>query len=299
VAVPNHKHYEIASACLDASLHVLCEKPLTNDVEEARDLVERTRQSKRVVCVGYPYAGFPMVRQARHLIASGALGPVRQVHVEFVQDYLLTQTPASGASWRQDPAQAGAGSSADIGTHAFHLAEFVTGVPIEKLRADFHVSGPPARVLEDTFYAFLRARDGISGTLWGSQVAAGITTGPRFRIVGERGSLEWSNGSPQELQCLWLDQPAQTFTRGRGRGLAPSAERFTRRGRGNTEGWVEAWANLYAEFALAIAADADGAVVPAGVLAYPTVQDGARGVCFVAAMVRSAKEDGAWIRLPA
>ena len=218
---------------------------------------------------------------------------MRQIHAEFVQDYLLTQAPASVGSWRHDPARAGAGSSADIGTHAFHLAEFVTGLRLEQVRGEFHVSGP-ARPIEDTFFAFVRAQGGVRGTLWGSQAAAGITSGPRVRIICERASLEWNNGSPQELHCHWIDQPAQIFTRGRGRGLSPAAERFTRRSRGNMEGWVEAWANLYTEFAVAIAARADGISVPEGVLNYPGVVDGARGVAFVEAMVASVKAEGAW-----
>jgi predicted dehydrogenase len=266
---------------------------LTIHARDAADLVARVTDAEVTFCVGYPYAAFPMVRQARSLVASGALGPVRQVHAEFVQDYLLTQAPAAAGSWRHDPVRAGAGSSADIGTHAFHLAEFVTGLPIEQVRGEFHVSGP-SRPIEDTFFAFVRARGDVPGIVWGSQAAAGITAGPRFRIICERASLEWNNGSPQELHCQWVDQPAQIFTRGRGRGLSPQAERFTRRPRGNTEGWVEAWANLYTEFALAIAARADRIAIPEGVLNYPGVVDGARGVSFVEAMVASVRADGAW-----
>ena len=292
ITVPNHLHYDVARACLDAGLNVMCEKPLTIHARDAADLAARTAAAAVTFCAGYPYAAFPMVRQAKSLIASGALGRVRQVHVEFVQDYLLTQVPGGGA-WRHDPARAGAGSSADIGTHAFHLAEFVAGLPMDQVRAEFAVTGP-SRAIEDTFFSFVRAQGGVVGTLWGSQAAAGMTSGPRFRMVCERGSLEWNNGSPQELSCHWLDQPLQIFTRGRGRGLSPAAERFTRRSRGNTEGWVEAWANLYTEFALGIAARVDGVAVPDGVLNYPSVADGARGVAFVAAMIASVKADGAW-----
>ena len=293
ITVPNHLHYDVATACLDAGLNVMCEKPLTIYARDAADLVMRAADAEVSFCAGYPYAAFPMVRQARSLIASGALGGVRQIHAEFVQDYLLTQAPASVGSWRHDPARAGAGSSADIGTHAFHLAEFVTGLAIEQVRGEFYVSGP-SRPIEDTFFAFVRAQSGVLGILWGSQAAAGITSGPRVRIICERASLDWNNGFPQELHCHWIDQPAQIFTRGRGRGLSPAAERFTRRPRGNTEGWVEAWANLYTEFALAIAARADGISVPDGVLDYPGVVDGARGVAFVEAMIASVKRGGAW-----
>jgi predicted dehydrogenase len=296
VAVPNDIHYAVAAACLDAGVALMCEKPLTKTLVEARDLVDRATRAGVVASVAYPYGAYPMVRQARHLITSGQLGRVRQTHVEFVQDFLLTQTPAASGSWRHDPARAGAGSSADIGTHALHLIEFVTGLPIERLRAEFHVSGP-ARPIEDTFFAFVRAADDVCGTLWGSQAAAGVTSGPRFRVIGELGTVEWDNGSPQSLLCHWIDQPAQVFTRGRGRGLAPGAERLTRRPRGNVEGWVEAWANLYTEFALAVAARADGIEVPAGVLASPTMADGARGVQFVDAMVASAHADSAWMPL--
>jgi predicted dehydrogenase len=151
--------------------------------------------------------------------------------------------------------------------------------------------------MDDTFFALLRLRDGTPGVLSGSQVAAGVTSGPHFRIVGARGTLDWDNGSAYALTCHWLDQPIQTFTRGRGRGLAPAAERFTRRSRGNVEGWVEAWANLYTEFALGIAAHLDGVTVPTGVLEYPTVNDGVRGVRFVEAMTASARADGAWVEI--
>lgn len=293
IAVPNHLHYEVACAFLTAGVNVMCEKPMTIHAHEASDLVARTAAANVTFCGGYPYAAFPMVRQARALIASGALGRVRQIHVEFVQDFLLTMPATSSQAWRNDPAQAGAGSSADIGTHSFHMAEFVTGLSIEAVRGEFSVSGP-SRPIEDTYFAFIRAQGDVRGTLWGSQAAAGVTSGPRFRIMSERATLEWNNGSPQDLYCHWIDQPLQVFTRGKGRGLLPAAERFTRRARGNTEGWVEAWANLYTEFALAIAARTDGVSVPDGVLNHPGVTDGARGVAFVNAMVSSVQNAGAW-----
>ena len=300
LTVPNDRHFEIARTFLDAGINVMCEKPLTITLEHAADLVERARTSGLVFAVAYPYAAFPMVRQARFLVGSGALGAIRQAYVEFVQDFLLTQATGSGlpGAWRLDSTRAGAGSSADVGTHAFQLFEFVTGLHIQRIRGELHVCGPvKSKSTEDTFYAFVRAEGGVPGILWGSQVAAGITGGPNFRIIGEKGTLEWNNESPQALKCLWLDQPMQVITRGQGRGVSPEAERCTRRGRGNTEGWVEAWANLYTEFALAVAARLDQVFVPPGVLAYPTVADGARGVRFIQSMAASDQAGGAWTEI--
>jgi predicted dehydrogenase len=216
------------------------------------------------------------------------------VHAEFVQDLLITTAPTAKSGWRLDPARAGAGSSADVGTHALHLVEFVTGLHVDEVRTEFH-SSTPGQALEDAFFTCLRCEGGVPGTLWGTPAATGVTSGPRLRIFGEQGSLSWGNAAPQELVCQWADAPTQAYTRGFGRGIDISAERMSGRGRGNVEGWLEAWTTLYVELALAISAWRDGTEVPDGLLGYPTLEDEIRGVRFIAAAAASNSRGGEWI----
>lgn len=294
ICLPNHLHFEASRCFLEQGIAVLCEKPLVTRPEDGAELLRLARERQCVAATSYPYAAYPMIRQARHLVATGLIGRVQQVFVEFTQDFLMTSSTTTSKDWRLDPSMAGlAGSTADIGTHALQLLEFVSGLRVEAVAANLTSCGP-SKVLDDTFHILLRCEGGVPGVMIGSQAAAGITTGPQFRIHGEKGTLSWSNGAPQDLVCHSSDQPVTVHTRGMGRGIGIDAERFSRRGRGNTEGWVEAFANLYVEFALAIGARHDGVPIPEQMLGLPDFAVGLRGVRFVQAALESARSNSAW-----
>ena len=297
ITTPNHLHHDVACAFIDAGIDVICDKPLTTNLDDALDLVRRTRRAGIVFGVTHAFASYAMVRQAKQMIAEGRLGALRQVHVEYVQDWLTEDSGESSkqAAWRLDPARAGpAGSTADIGTHAWHLATFVTGLEMTKLRAELHVCGP-LKSLDDTAYMMVRYNDEVPGTLWVTQVAPGNDCALRLRIYGERAGLEWHQESPEVLRFCTFGEPPEVITRGAGAGMLPGTERYIRTPRGHPEGWLEAWANLYTELAVAIEARRDGREVDRSLLNYPTVEDGARGVKFVEAAVESSAAGGTWV----
>ena len=299
IVTPNHLHFEPAKALLAEGIHVICDKPLTNDYAQAQELAEIVSKSKAQFAVTYNYSGYPLVREARHLVASGALGAIRLVQVEYPQDWLATNIEASGqkqAAWRTDPARAGAGGSiGDIGTHAFHLAGFVCGMQPTSLLADLS-SFVPGRVLDDNAHILLRYASGARGMLWASQVAAGQENALRLRVYGETGSLEWFQENPNQLIHRPLGEPMRTLTRG-GAGLSASV--VTRIPAGHPEGFIEGFATLYSDFADLIASS-DGIKHgneddPARLL--PTVADGVKGVRFVTAAVESMTNGSSWVTL--
>lgn len=305
IVTPNHLHFEPAKAMLAAGIHVICDKPLTGDYAQAQELAEIVSKSAAQFAVTYNYSGYPLVREARHLIASGALGAIRLVQVEYPQDWLATNIEAEGqkqAEWRTDPARAGAGGSiGDIGTHAFHLAGFVSGMQPTSLLADLtsFVSG---RVLDDNAHILLRYACGARGMLWASQVAAGQENALRLRVYGETGSLEWFQENPNQLLHRPLGAPMRTLTRG-GSGLSTEAAvgAVTRIPAGHPEGFIEGFATLYSDFADLI----ESTAVTGGVSAtasnqarlLPTVADGVKGVRFVGAAVESMVGGSVWVAL--
>jgi len=290
IVTPNHLHHPIARAFLDAGIHVICDKPLTATLAQAEDLEQAVAASGKRFMVTYNYSGYPMARHARELAADGALGNIRVVQVEYPQDWLATDLEASGhkqASWRTDPAQAGAGGSlGDIGTHAFHLAEWVSGCRVESLLAqlDSFVTG---RELDDNAHVLLRFGGGVRGQLWSSQIATGQVNGLRLRVYGDKAGLEWFQQQPEQLRFAVLGEASRTMTRGASGG----AERDSRIPGGHPEGFLEAFANLYRDFAALLRGDSDDY----GLL--PTVAEGARGVRFVEAAVASSKANGEWREL--
>jgi predicted dehydrogenase len=297
VTTPNNTHHPICVAFLDRGIDVICDKPLTTNLADALDLVARQRRSGLVFGVTYGFAAFAMVRQAREMVRAGELGPIRQILVEFSQDWAVAPiTPdRKGQSWRIDPARAGPSfTTADIGVHAFHMASFVSGLEATRLRADLHVCGAP-KPLDDTAFVQLRFADEIPGSLWVSQAATGQDCNIRLRIFGEKAAIDWSHEDPDRLQLRRLNQPPQTIIRGPGAGMNAAGTRFSRVPRGNPQGWVDAWAGLYTEFAIAIEARREGVELPAGLLAFPTVVDGARGVRFLEAALESHHAGGAWV----
>ncbi len=297
IVTPNDSHHAIARAFLDHGIDVICDKPMTTTVEDAVDLVKSVRRSGLVFGLTHNYTGYPLVRQAREMVAAGELGRIRVVQAEYVQDWLSTRLEDSGhkqAGWRVDPQRAGAGGCiGDIGTHAYNLACFVTGLNATELAADLG-RFVPGRQLDDNVHILLRLDDGARGMLWASQVAPGNENGLRLRVYGEKAGLEWSQEHPNQLRFSPLGQPPQTLSRA-GPNLGPAAAHATRIPPGHPEGYLEGFANLYRDLAEQIRARRARRKPDPQALLVPTVEDGARGVKFITAAVESSGRNGAWV----
>lgn len=297
IVTPNHLHAAAALPFLRRGIHVICDKPLTATLSEARRLVAAVERAGALFVLTHNYTGYPMVRQARAMVAAGLLGRIRVVQAEYPQDWLSAPIETEGqkqAAWRTDPAQSGAGGAiGDIGTHAYHLACFVSGLRLESLSADMQ-SMVAGRRLDDNAHVLLRFEGGARGMLWASQVAPGNENALRLRIYGSRGGLDWRQEEPNILWHMPLGEPPRKLTRA-GPGTLPEAARMSRLPPGHPEGYLEGFANLYAEAAQAIRAHARQAPPPEGVV-FPTVQDGLAGVAFVEACVRSSARNAAWVR---
>jgi len=296
IVTPNHLHFAPAKAMLKAGIHVICDKPLTSSLDQAEDLEQLVQQSGLLFAVTYNYSAYPMVRQAREMIAAGELGGIRLVQVEYPQDWLASNIEASGqkqAAWRTDPAQAGMGGSiGDIGTHAFHLAEFVSGLEASSLLADLSAFGQ-GRVLDDNAQILLRYGNGARGSLWASQIACGHENGLRIRIYGEKAGLEWFQEEPNQLIFMPLAQPKQIITRG-SPAAGASANLASRIPAGHPEGFLEGFANLYREFADLVINRREGGDADIGTGLIPTITDGVKGVRFIEKAVASSKSGGVW-----
>ena len=295
IVTPNHVHYAVAREFLKRGIHVICDKPLTSTLADAKKLVKAAHDSDALFVLTHNYTGHPLMRQARQMIAEGILGKIRVVQVEYAQAWLTKAESSKQAAWRTDPARSGAGgSTGDIGTHAFNLASFVTGLALDSLSADLQsfVSG---RQLDDNAHVMMRFEGGARGMLWCSQVAPGNENGLRLRVYGEAGGLEWAQENPNQLWYTPHGEPKRLLTRG-GVGATGDAARVTRIPAGHPEGYLEGFATIYREAADAITAHRAGRDVPADVL-YPTIEDGLKGMQFVDACVRSSKRNGAWVKL--
>ena len=297
IVTPNDSHHAIARAFLDRGIDVICDKPMTTRVEDALDLVQAVRRTGLVFGLTHNYTGYPLMRQAREMVAAGELGAIRVVQAEYAQDWLSTRLEDTGhkqASWRVDPQRAGAGGClGDIGTHAFNLAGFVTGLDARELAADLgrFVEG---RRLDDNVHILLRYEHGARGMLWASQVAPGNENGLRLRVYGEKGGLEWNQEVPNQLRFSPVGRPPQTLTRG-GPCLGPAAAHATRIPSGHPEGYLEGFANLYRDLAEQIRARRANRAPDPRALLVPTVEDGLRGVRFITAAVESSARNGAWV----
>ncbi|MEO0484956.1 MAG: Gfo/Idh/MocA family oxidoreductase [Pseudomonadota bacterium] len=294
IVTPNHMHYPAAREFLRRGIHVICDKPLTSKLEDANRLVAIARtaweETQTRFFVTYNYSAYPLVRQAREMVARGDLGTVRVVQVEYPQDWLASAVETEGlkqAEWRTDPARSGGGGAiGDIGTHAFHLANFVTGLEVEALAADLHSFGD-GRQLDDNAHILLRFAGGARGALWCSQVAVGTENALRLRIYGEKGGLSWAQEAPNELLFSELGGPEQRIRRAGGGFAAPSAT--TRLPAGHPEGYLEGFATLYTEIADTILGrPSPGADLVSG------VGDGLRGMQFIAAALASSKAGSVW-----
>ncbi|MGU3401153.1 Gfo/Idh/MocA family protein [Brucellaceae bacterium D45D] len=298
IVTPNHVHYDAAKEFLKRGIHVICDKPLTATLSDAKKLKKLADESNALFVLTHNYTGYPMVRQARAMIANGELGDLRVVQVEYAQDWLteaVEATGAKGAVWRTDPAQSGlGGATGDIGTHAYNLASFVTGLRLQSLAADLD-SFVEGRRLDDNAHVMLRFEGGAKGMLWCSQVAPGNENGLRLRVYGTRGGIEWAQEDPNRLWFTPFGQEKRLITRG-GAGAGAEAARVTRVPSGHPEGYLEAFATIYSEAANAIEAYALGGKPDPAVI-YPSVDDGLKGVAFIDACVRSSAKKGGWVKL--
>jgi len=296
IVTPNHLHCAVAKAFLEAGIHVICDKPLSSSLEDAEQIEKIVEGSGLIFAITYNYSGYPMVRHAREMVAAGKLGNIRIIQVEYAQDWLATNIEAEGqkqAVWRTDPARAGTGGSiGDIGTHAFHLAEFISGLEAKSLLADLDtfVAG---RSLDDNANILLHYSNGAKGMLWSSQVASGQENALRIRLFGDKGGLEWAQEDPNYLQYRPLRETRQILTRG-GPAVGETAARATRIPAGHPEGFLEGFANLYRDIADMIEASRTGKSLTTLV---PDVTDGVKGVRFVEKAVSSNAAGSIWQHL--
>jgi predicted dehydrogenase len=298
IVTPNHVHAGPTYAFLKAGIHVICDKPLTLSLAEAKRMQASVEQSGRIFALTHNYTGYPLVRRAREMVQNGDLGEIRLIQVEYPQDWLTGPTETTGnkqAEWRVDPARSGAGGAlGDIGTHAYNLADFVGGIELSELAAELTSFGA-GRQLDDNVQIMLRYANGARGALWASQVAPGNENGLRLRIYGTKGGFVWVQANPNEMFWSPLGQSTRIVTRG-GPDSGEAAARVTRIPPGHPEGYLEGFANVYSEVALAIKAARSGQKPPDGVH-FPTIEDGVKGLAFVEATVKSSKANGAWVKL--
>lgn len=300
IVTPNHAHFEVARAFVDAGFHVVCDKPLVHTSSQADDLVARVAKQGTVFAVTYNYTGYPMVRQAREMVRAGALGAIRKVIVEYHQGWLATQleaTPNKQADWRTDPARSGiAGAIGDIGSHAENLVASVTGLELESLCADL-TTFVPGRRLDDDGNLLLRFTNGARGVLIASQIEVGCENDIRLRVFGERGTLDWRQEEPNHLIHAPIDGPRMTLTRN-APWLSEPARRACRLPAGHPEAFIEAFANLYVGVAADIRSRQDqGAPASKDHADYPRIEDGARGVRFIEKTVESAASAQKWTQM--
>ncbi len=299
IVTPNHLHAPVAHAFMDAGIHVICDKPLAVSLAEGEALARHAREAGRVFALTHTYSGYPLVRHAREMVAAGEIGEVRIVQVEYAQDWLATPVERDGsnrqAGWRTDPALAGpAGCLGDIGTHAYQLAAFVSGLAPEAVAAEVHTFVPGRRV-DDHVQAMLRYAGGARGMLWASQVASGAENALRLRVYGTKGGLAFDQEEPNVLWFTPQGGEAQRLTRGRVQGAA--ARHATRVPPGHPEGYLEAFAQLYRDAAAQIAANEAGAAAPPESRMLTTVDDGVEGLRFIAAVLASSAAGGAWQKM--
>ena len=299
IVTPNHLHFPAAMAMLDAGIHVICDKPLCLTVEEAETLAAKVKETGLLFALTHNYTAYPMVREARQMVADGKLGDIRVVQVEYPQGWMATRvedTDNKQASWRADPAKAGMGGAlGDIGTHAHNLAGFVSGLEISELCADVDaiVEG---RKLDDNVQILLRYNNGARGMLWASQVAIGHENGLKLRVYGDKGGIEWEQEHPNHLHFRPLEGRPELLTRG-GAGIGAEGLRGVRVPPGHPEGYLEGFANLYSDFADQLTAYLGGTSPDPAALLVPGIQEGLKGMQFVEAVVRSGKDGASWVKL--
>ncbi len=296
IVTPNFAHFAPAMLALEKGFHVVIEKPITLTLDEARQLKRKVEETGLLLCLTHTYSGYPMVRQARAMVRDGVFGKIRKIMVEYPQGWLSKMSEREGnaqAAWRTDPKRSGkAGAMGDIGTHAAHLAEFISGLKITHLCADLNIV-VPGRALDDDGNVLLKFDNGAAGVLVATQIAAGEENALRIRIYGEHGGLEWAQMDPNTLLVKWLDKPTQILKAGTNGFIHAEAAFNTRTPGGHPEGYLEAFANLYRNFALTLSARLDG-TKPSALLDFPSVDDGIRGMAFIDNVVKSGGSKEKW-----
>ena len=299
IVTPNHMHFPVAKAFIEAGIHVICDKPLSLNLKEAKQLEALLKKHPKVIfALTHNYSGYPMIRQARAMVAKGELGEIRLVQGEYPQDWLTTDVEKTGqkqAAWRTDPKRSGAGGCVgDIGTHTYQLATFVSGLTLDELACEL-TSFVKGRQLDDNVQAMLRFKGGAKGAIWASQVAVGHENGLKLRVYGTRGGIEWVQADPNYLWFTPYGGEKRLITRG-GAGSGPEAARVTRVPSGHPEGYLEGFANIYAEVALALKAARVGRK-PAKDVQFPGIADGVAGMAFIEACVKSSSKNGKWVKV--
>ncbi|AMJ66146.1 oxidoreductase [Hymenobacter sp. PAMC 26628] len=296
IVTPNYLHFAPAKMALENGFDVVLDKPMTFSLAEAKQLQAVAEASGRLLCLTHTYTGYPMVKEARQLLAAGALGPIRKAYVEYPQGWLSSFEEGGAnkqAAWRTDPARSGvAGAMGDIGTHAFNLLEYVTGLQVTRLCADINTV-VPGRQLDDDGAVLLKLSNGASAVLTASQIAAGEENNVRIRVYGDKGGLEWQQVDANTLQVKWLDRPTEIRRTGTGY-VGSFAQHNARVPAGHPEGYLEAFANLYRNFALSLRARDAGETAPPEVLDYPSIADGVRGMAFIENVIASGQSDKKW-----
>ena len=299
IVTPNFAHFAPAMMALEHGFHVVIEKPITFTLDEALQLKKKVEETGLILCLTHTYSGYPMVKQAKQMVKGGALGKIRKVWVEYPQGWLSKLSEREGnaqAAWRTDPKKSGkSGCMGDIGTHAAHLAEYISGLKITKICADLNVL-VEGRMLDDDGGVLLKFDNGAAGVLMASQVAAGEENALKIRIYGEKGGLEWAQHEPNTLLVKWLDAPTQILRAGGNYGdrLSSYAVLNTRTPGGHPEGYLEAFGNIYRNFARTLTARIDGVQPIPEALDFPTVEDGIRGMAFIDNVVLSSQSDVKW-----
>jgi predicted dehydrogenase len=299
IVTPNHLHFPVSKAFMEAGIHVICDKPLVHTSREAKALIELEKKKGLIFALTHNYSGYPMIRQAREMVQKEVLGEIRVVQAEYPQDWLTTKLEDEGhkqAGWRTDPKITGIGGCVgDIGTHAYQLACFVSDLTLESLSADLStfVKG---RKVDDNVHIMMRFRGGAKGMLWASQVAPGNENGLRLRVYGTKGGLDWTQADPNYLWFTPFGEPKQLITRG-GAGSGAAAARVTRVPPGHPEGYLEGFANIYTEVARAIKAKRNGRKSWDKEVQFPGLEDGAKGVAFIEAAVKSSNGNGKWVKV--
>jgi len=299
IVTPNYLHYPIAEAFLSKNIHVICDKPLTHNLEDAEKFLESVKKSKALFALTHNYTGYPMVRQAREMFRNGEIGNLRVIQVEYAQDWLTLPIENEGqkqASWRTDPSKAGMGGSiGDIGSHAFNLVDFITGAKLNELCADIS-SFVPGRKNDDNAHVLLRYENNVKGMLWSSQVAPGNENALRIRIYGDKGGMEWEQENPNYL-TVDIFGKAKKIIRRAGNETIDIGNRITRIPPGHPEGYLEGFANIYSDFAKQILAFKDNQKPEKDILLVPSIEDGVKGVKFITTVVESGSNGGKWIKV--
>lgn len=297
IVTPNFVHFDPAIMALDKGFHVVIEKPITFTLEEAKQLKKKVEQTGLSLLLCHTYTGYPMVKQARKLVAKGLIGKIRKIYVEYPQGWLSTFLEGKNnqqASWRTDPKKSGkAGSMGDIGTHAFNLAEYITGLKVTKICSDLNIV-VEGRMLDDDGAAFLKFDNGASGVLMATQIAAGEENNIKIRVYGEKGGIEWKHEDANTLLVKWLDRPTEIYRAGTGY-LESAATHNCRTPAGHPEGFLEAFANLYRNFSLTVRAKLKGEKAKEEWLDFPGADEGVRGMAFIDNVVKSSQSKEKWI----